>query len=87
MHRTQTIGSIEKGLADSLDSELSYLKGTVSAMKIAASPLVIWVVKFPRKGYKVIQILGKKSTFSKENIVFFEKTYKGSPPPYADFGT
>ena len=74
MHRTQTIGSIEKGLADSLDSELSYLKGTVSAMKIAASPLVIWVVKFPRKGYKIMYILGQKSTFSKKNVAFFEKT-------------
>ena len=63
MHRTQTIGSIEKGLADSLDSELSYLKGTVSAMKIAASPLVMWVVKFPRKGYKIIQILVKTFEF------------------------
>ena len=74
MHRTQTIGSIEKGLADSLDSELSYLKGTVSAMKIAALPLVIWVVKFPKKGYKIMQILGRKSTFSKENISSFETT-------------
>jgi hypothetical protein len=74
LHRTQTIGSIEKGLADSLDSELSYLKGTVSAMKIAASPLVICVVKFPRNGYKIIQILRPKINVLKGKTVFCEKT-------------
>ena len=80
MHRTQTIGSIEKGLADSLDSELSYLKGTVSAMKIAASPLVIWVVQFPRKGYKINYIdFRPKINVVILKILYFVKRHAEGP--------
>ena len=33
--------------------------------------LVIWVVEFPREGYKIIHILVQKLTYSKEIIVIF----------------
>ena len=33
--------------------------------------MVIWVVEFPREGYKIRYSLAQKSTYLKEIIVFF----------------
>ena len=34
--------------------------------------MVIWVVEFPREGYKIRYILAQKSTYSKELLYFFQ---------------
>ena len=36
--------------------------------------LVIWIVKFPREGYKIIWIFGQSPTYSRKIIVFCEYT-------------
>ena len=36
--------------------------------------MVTLVVKFPREGYKIRQIVGQKSSYSKKNVAFCEET-------------
>ena len=44
-------------------ADTTYL-GSIWEINFSTSNMVIWVIKFPREGYKIQQIFGQKSTHS-----------------------
>ena len=44
-------------------ADTTYL-GSIWEINFSTSNMVIWVIKFPREGYKIQQLFGQKSTHS-----------------------